>query len=91
MHKLPYNSPGNTNTPKCRIHDVTYPEIELLSKGLRKRAASEMYWVSMQFSVLVNYFTSVNSAFGTFLTPPPSLGGGLLLEALAEELIFQGG
>ena len=30
----------HTNIPKCRIHDVTYPEIGLLRQGLRNREAS---------------------------------------------------
>ena len=45
----------------------------------------------MEFSVLLKDFPTVNSAYGTFLTPPPCLGDRPLLEALAEESIFQGG
>ena len=34
--------PHEANTPKCRIHDVTYPEIGLLRQGLRNGEASRM-------------------------------------------------
>ena len=44
----------------------------------------------MESSVLLKGFPTVNSASGTFLTPPPPLGGRPLLEALVEESIFQG-
>ena len=45
----------------------------------------------MESSVVLKGFPTVNSASGTFLTPPPHLGGRPLLEALVEESICQGG
>ena len=45
----------------------------------------------MESSVLLKDRPTVTSTDGTFFTSPPYLGGRPILEALAEESIFQGG